>query len=108
MRERKTRQPGNLDVPHDPQLQWGRSDEGAEDAPKVIDRFGKYGLQWGRSDEGAEDVGVGVGAGAGSGASTGAAPMKGSEKTCRDGDLYLRRGRGPQWGRSDEGAEDSR
>ncbi len=58
MTERKT--PARAGTPRPKRtLQWGRSDDGAEDAHVVrLSNELHQWLQWGRSDDGAEDVDI--------------------------------------------------
>ena len=62
-------------------------------------------LQWGRSDEGAEDAGDGDLPSCGLIGFNGAAPMK-ERKTSRHG-AVTSIAQALQWGRADEGAEDA-
>ena len=83
-------------------LQWGRSDDGAENSGLDDARPEYDALQWGRSDDGAENASARAANLFADDCFNGAAPMM-ERKT----GLFGRNGeaRELQWGRSDDGAE---
>ena len=100
MMERKTPVSTRSRLRRQTALQWGRSDDGAEN-PEPMLPVARDRLQWGRSDDGAENRAL---SSTGMSCFNGAAPMM-ERKTWTRGDDLEADDLRLQWGRSDDGAE---